>query len=531
MLFKWLRQAIDGGADGMHVDGAMPNVTVITGGWVVDDRGGSFDEHTMSAFTTYLRRNFSRDELKELGIDNISEFNYREWILENNRVDDWNALPLGGLAAEFYLFEFRFARNFMKKYARRGKSYAESKYDRDFFLSENEDRLFHTASHVDQFVFEKHYTIEPAKQTFDFAASQIKLARAVDDKPVILLPETAETDEFRVATRTKNLAKFLYADIYSSGGHIIMDEDGIWRINRRGRFVKDPIDKSTVNSYNSFIFDQHKFFENLGSVAKIAIVYSAASHKNQNIQHESSDEFKAHHFGYLGLSKILLEGNIQHDVLYFTDTRFSPEKLVARDLKQYDAILIDDAYSITNRQVRLLLNYVQRGGVLLVTADTGRWDQSARLAQRPAWQAVLNEGTTPVGDGFVVYSSEPVGRNYEQFGRAADRRFVLDTVNRYVEPQTLVTGASKVIVHAYQKARRKVLHLVNYDFDWRADKFAKTGRFKVAVEAPAGRYEAILRSPDLAGQQELTVRWEAGYAAIDVPSLQAYAVVELREVR
>lgn len=522
-LREWLRLAIDAGVDGIHIDGATPNIDIMT-----QNQGGSFDKYTMKDFNRYLARNFSKIELNRLGIPRIDHFNYRRWLIDRNKASTWNQWPLSGLAAQFYLFEFEYARKFLEKFLRYGRQYARSKYGREFSISENDGRWFQAASVVDQNIIEFHYTKSRRRQ-LRLAASQIKMARAVNGKPVVILPEIAESNTFRAPKRARNLAKFFYSDIYSSGGSAIIDESHLWRLGIGGRFWEIPSDKDVVRRYNAFILDHPTLFENLKPIADVGVVYSAASFRNQQISHENSKDWKDPLVGYYGLSKILLQENIQHEVVFLPDTRVNRADIDLESLRRYKMLLLDDVYSISDRQARLLLRYVRDGGILLTTADTARWDEWGQPSTRPRWTALRGRRTTRIGAGTVVHADIAVGRRFDDTGRIADRDFVANTVRKHVRPLIEISGDSKIFVHGYRKSGGIVLHIMNYDYDFERDKYTDTGALVLSVRRPEGDYEAKLRTPDLRGVKALTTSLEANSVKIRVPSFEAYAVIELRK--
>ena len=100
----WLRQQAymiaEIGADAYHVDDSC-------GGIFAYGYGGCFCEYCMAGFRQYLQEQYSAAELKERGIDDIDEFNYRDMVLLY--ADDAKSFRLANRRSEIPLIsDFRF---------------------------------------------------------------------------------------------------------------------------------------------------------------------------------------------------------------------------------------------------------------------------------------------------------------------------------------------------------------------------------------------------------------------------------------
>ncbi len=525
-LLGWLEAAIDAGVDGLTIDGYWQNATLVV------DQGGSFDPWAMVDFREYLRGKYDKAELGALGIDDIDSFDYREWIVARGEQETWNETPLEGLAAEFYLYEWQYANDFLAEFQQHAQEYARANYDRDFFLTDNNaGGLFHSAELSDLLVGEFFY-YHWAPASSDYAASDIKMRRGVAGVPVVVLPEIGISRTVRPPDQTRNLIRFVLADIYAAGGAALFHEDSLLRIDtRKGQYKDDlALDTTVVRTYNTFILGHPELYENLEPLAQVAVVYSAASQMNADVALEDGDSANtAHPWGYAGVSKVLLRANVQHDAVYLADPRFAKDRLKKKTLARYDCIIVPNAYALSDKQVKKLLAYARKGGVLLLTDGAGRWDENGRLGNRKAWETLLQEGTHQVRRGEVIYTPDPVGAWYEADEGDTERDFILDTVGRYADPLTVVQGAEGVFAYLYRGSDpgERVIHLFNTNYAPNADAFTPTGAFTLSVTADRGDYTATLLSPDLPGETPLTARWKKGRVQIRLPSIEAYAVVQL----
>jgi len=113
-----LEEVAAAGPDGLHIDDYRGTSGSVT--W----RSGGFCPHCMAAFRKYLAENVSKEKLAELGIDDLSKFDYRQFLLDRGvKPEEYNrrraSLPL---ADEFYDFHVRTATAFVADYYQRAKA-------------------------------------------------------------------------------------------------------------------------------------------------------------------------------------------------------------------------------------------------------------------------------------------------------------------------------------------------------------------------------------------------------------------------
>src|SRR5690606_9684321 len=113
----------------------------------------------------------------------------------------------------------------------------------------------------------------------------------------------------------------------------------------------------TLYDYTDFILQNPYLFENLRSAAKVALVYSAASTFNSRIAVEDWNWELVSPVGYLGMSKLLMDANIQYDAILFPDSRFPSNDINLELLSKYSCIILPNTFSLSDDQVNLLLDY------------------------------------------------------------------------------------------------------------------------------------------------------------------------------
>jgi len=112
-----LRQQISAGPDGLHIDDYRGTSGSVT--WL----SGCFCRHCMKAFRQYLGREVPAEKLAQLGITDLKDFDYRQFLLGRGVTPEQykkrrRSLPL---AKEFYDFQVKANTAFVAQYRRRAE--------------------------------------------------------------------------------------------------------------------------------------------------------------------------------------------------------------------------------------------------------------------------------------------------------------------------------------------------------------------------------------------------------------------------
>ncbi len=103
--------------DGLHIDDYRGTSGGVT--W----RSSCFCKYCMAGFRDYLAKNVSKEKLAEWGIDDLSKFDYRRFLLDRGvKPEEYNKRRGGlPLAAEFYDFQVKTNTAFVARYRKRAE--------------------------------------------------------------------------------------------------------------------------------------------------------------------------------------------------------------------------------------------------------------------------------------------------------------------------------------------------------------------------------------------------------------------------
>ncbi len=112
-----LESAMKTAPDGLHIDDYTGTAGTVT--WLA----GCFCRHCTDAFRKYLAEKVSREKLAELGVSDLGDFDYRQFLLHRGvKPDEYKrrrgSLPL---AAEFHDFHVKASTKFVAEYYERAK--------------------------------------------------------------------------------------------------------------------------------------------------------------------------------------------------------------------------------------------------------------------------------------------------------------------------------------------------------------------------------------------------------------------------
>ena len=522
-LFKaHLKAMIDAGATGVTFD-------PYTAESIIAD-GGTFDAWTEGEFRQYLLGKYSPSELTtRFGIQDPYSFDLSDWIVSKGLARTWNRPPFRPLVWEYVLFLLHMEQKVFGELAQFAKEYAQNNYGRRFWIGVNAHpangwagRL---AAFCDYFVRE------------DFAFSSVPQAvaevfRAMDpQKPRVFLLEVYDnpSDGRLPSSPLSDLLYWQMGKILSSRSSVLLPSK-IFRAVPGWRYT-EPLayNYGTVNDIAAFIGNNRSLYEQERVPAQLGVLFDDCSNLNSVIAPGSRSWWWWTRDLLSGTAQILFEEHIPFDFVYVPDPRFSNKRLGISDLLPYKVLLVPNALSLPEYMQTLLLEYVQRGGIVIATGDTAKYDENMNVVNSELRQLLLH-GQQRLGLGEIRYLSQDPGRMYVQ-GRRAARSTLIRLLSQYLTPQ-IVLDSSNVRSFLYEDGDALIVHLVNNRYVKHTDRLEPTGtlHLKVAYEE-AGNFVVLLMSPENREALELPYTWRAGYVELTVPSFKTFCVIMIKPKR
>ena len=272
------------------------------------------------------------------------------------------------------------------------------------------------------------------------------------------------------------------------------------------------------------------------SLATVAVVYSAWS---QAIHAYPAKRWPAHWMGQL-----LLDRHVPFDYVA------AERDLNAQALEKYQTLIVPDQGCLSDPQVEAVRAFLQRGGNVVLTGDTAKFDQELRprataLSETLAGLRLSGPARVTVGRGkLAVFADSPEAEYWRQNPRDFAKTdklppptplapAIAETLD-WVFAQTLpveVQAPATTVVLPRLNENRILLHFVNYDVYPDGKELHAARDLRVTLPLPAGVRAANVEivSPDFDGAQPVTsAHTESGVLRFTVPELKVYSVAVVR---
>ena len=288
--------------------------------------------------------------------------------------------------------------------------------------------------------------------------------------------------------------------------------------------------------YIRFYLKQFDMYRGVENRADVAVLHSFASMAyNNDLPWQSA----------MLLEQALIQAKVPFDIVFDDNLK---------NLSKYRVLALADQECLSEEQMRLIRDWVKRGGGLVATGHSSlytEWRQRRRdfglqdlfNAKAPAWagargeEKMLDSGPirNQVGQGRVTYipairpampkpAAVPMTSRYWKLPLnwqeliAAVKWAAGDRLSLEVRGPTTVTAE---VVEQKEK-QRLLVHLINFD----AERTPVVGKIEVVLRLPEGKSigQVSLLSPDEDRTQTVTATVKAGNAEFTVPGLKTYSV-------
>jgi len=248
---------------------------------------------------------------------------------------------------------------------------------------------------------------------------------------------------------------------------------------------------AAAGRYNAFLKRHEEFYVKPRSLARLALL---ANDDDRQVQ----------------ASRDLADRNAIFDVVFAST-------LTPEHLGQYRTVIAPDVRYLSDAQLEILARHVERGARLVVSGQTGAWNEHFHRRERgplAGWFGLKEDQlpeagrSTARGAGSFVY-----------VGEGADTKGLTASLPEWDADPLVQVEAERTVrfnVHSQKRRARWLLHLLNYAP-------TPTRDVKVSLATPAAK--VTLLSPDRVPAGRLKVQVEQGRTELTVPELDIYALV------
>ncbi|MFA5860801.1 MAG: hypothetical protein WDA16_03810 [Candidatus Thermoplasmatota archaeon] len=501
-----IRSHIDAGTDGFSIDEHFGTA------WALDPLGeGPFDKFALAGFPAYLGQHYTPEELRQKGIQDLSTFDYKQFLLDHGLRDDYRTHKRDGtvpFVEDYYEYLRAAAAGVIQGLIDYVHAYSAQK-GRSTFIAANLGSLETTArfySSIDVFLFE-HGWLPDWRQNLNktFPAGEpvgpeIKFLLSQDKTAVV--GYSIEGDGrvmMRLGTEpSTRLMTHEFAECYANGGYY----DPVYQLDWIG--IKFTSDRALLRPFYSFVREHPGFFLNRTTSPEVAVLH-ARVFLDDGMALDATR----------GFSTMLARANVPHDVLGLDQVG---------NLSKYKVVLTSGV-GWSQHDLDALLAYARGGGVVFASDDRfATKDEAYRPVDRPELTAVKTEGAHAIGSGAFVFSRDYVWWRLWSNQDPASAAKVLAVVNGSAQPDA--APASVQLLPFTGKDGRFLVHILNYDFN--GTDFTHRSDLDVRVKLPSGYSlggKALrIASPDFVGNVTASYHEADGWVSFTVPSLHVWDV-------
>ncbi len=308
-----------------------------------------------------------------------------------------------------------------------------------------------------------------------------------------------------------------------------------------GGILKAPEIPDDQKQYISFFHRNFQYYKDVQNIPDVAVLYSYASMGFNNDRPAVS---------FMLFTQALIQARVPFDIIF-------DEHL--KNLSKYRVLVLADQECLSEAQMHLIRNFVERGGAVVATEQTSLYTtrrlrrpdfglQNLFKVSAPQWQGPraveknleIAPVRTRIGRGRVVYiPSVQAAIEKPRAERMSSRYWklpvnwkeLIDDVKwaagGRLSLEVAAPGTQAVVAELMEQPgkNRRLVHLVNY-----AGPQGKTvSNLRVAVELPRGKRAGTvsLLTPDGGETQKAAGRVEQGRVHFTVPRLDTYTLAVL----
>ena len=450
-----IRIQIDAGVQGVQLDEAdLP--------YFANRYGGCFCKDCVKQFRAYLQALPAERLPAELTGTDLETFHYGQWLLQHG-YDFKSNQESTPLFWDYLRFQRATIVRYFAELTDYAREYAASK-GRTVKVSGNLYRLaphyYPFAPHVDVLI------TETDNQGFRQPAWNRYAAGFAGDKPVVAVENpyggvVIDLGQRLKAGRGYDQFRMMQYEAAALGINMSIPY-GAWLGSVEPDSFHPPHELCVEISR---FFKDHERLYGTRTYSDTALVYSTESTFELHALHQDQGESK---FPFWRVSDRMIDAKQPYDVVVFPDGELRADELHADNLAQYRTLVLPECRFLTEFQRRLLLDYLDRGGWVIVVGSLG-----LNLAADDM-RAVLQHGHSVSAGEVDDFTPALLAGG----------------------PQVVTDADVDMAINIHQIGREAALHFIRYDYDAQADEVPVLPDLTLEVRLARPFRQATALSPD-----------------------------------
>ena len=281
-----------------------------------------------------------------------------------------------------------------------------------------------------------------------------------------------------------------------------------------------------VKNYTSYLLfvNSHPELFSKEQDGEIGLVYSLASSEN--------------HSSFEGAFYLLSDIQRSFDIIVFGDNKWFNESLTLNDLLRYRAILLPNTGYLTDKQVELLLNYAEQGGILIGIGSVGTRNETGGIVNsetRTTFVGLFNGGVVSYGSGKIISWTSDIALQYLLQRNVTILEDFENRLNEVFSPEIVTNFGNDVTIFQYwdSESNAMIFHFLNREYDPTSDaiipEYDVSFKFTLRPELGGVPLEIRFYSPDGYFEGvELTYSLDSnGYVEVTIPKVHIWGVLRV----
>jgi len=490
-----------------------------------------FCPYDIQGFRDYLKNKYTPEELAALGITDIDNFDYGQYL----RDAGWTASSLNsacnsGQTSDIPLWDSEWIpyqefqlRQHWASLVDSARVYAQQRYGRDihfaFNLSGWGGAIWKLARWSSFTWIEIFYDdmIYPQREL------TIPLVKVCEAAGRPLNPMTSPTEPFS----TSDLGRLQIAELYSNGG---IGGPGI---------SSHPQNQLMIPYFQLVQFHPELF--DAQPDGEMAVLYALAS-----ARHDISAEIAFNGAGYL-----LSDLHRTFDALFAGDGDWMDDELTVNKMSRYCTVFIPNQAYLTETQAAVILDYIAQGGMVLSTGQVALYDPDGNPGSWSTLQSLLGGGYQTYGSGKVYAWTQSFCLDYAakrgvEEPEAENIRNTVAAVLDTLVPPWIATDFPRTVIFERRNnpgTNSLIYHLINFNYDPGTKQVIPEQNHQLTVPIletqSADSLAVTLYSPDdyaghilasptqMLGRRLLYKRATSNTITMEVPELKIWAIIKI----